>query len=157
MNVDASSGWTNCLISTLSVEYKADLYSTYGGGQFLWCLYLFIRWAVPAVFDLQIGRGQKHICPLHLNSGGGWVGGGGVRVHILPIRGTPLQGAALRNPSGRCPKPRKWPWWGHFHILFSPRHTPHPTPVLSFPRPALLECKAVVSLHSNNYSGSIKL
>ena len=106
MNVDASSGWTNCLISTLSVEYKADLYSTYGGGQFLWCLYLFIRWAVPAVFDLQIGRGQKHICPLHLNSGGGWVGGGGVRVHILPIRGTPLQGAALRIPSGRCPKPR---------------------------------------------------
>ena len=34
MNVDSSSGWTNCLISTLSVEYKADLYTTYGGGQF---------------------------------------------------------------------------------------------------------------------------
>ena len=28
------SGWGSCLISTLSDQYKADLYTTYGGGQF---------------------------------------------------------------------------------------------------------------------------
>ena len=33
MNED-SSGWSACMISTLSDQYISDLYTTYGGGQF---------------------------------------------------------------------------------------------------------------------------